>query len=78
MKQLFVLIVLFLLSVDLFGQYAVKANKPQGAGDLIESTSFNDHKRGSKRTLQYRPEGDGFVCINGKNRYTREIGRAHV
>lgn len=78
MKQLFVLIVLFLLSVDLFGQYAVKANKPQGAGDLIESTSFNDHKRGSKRTLQYRPEGDGFVCINGKNRYTRALYGSHT
>lgn len=35
-------------------------------GDFIESTSYNEHKRGAERTLQYYPEGDDFVCINGK------------
>ena len=51
--------------------------KAQGAvkriGDFIESTSYNDHKRGATRSLQYRPEGDDFVCVNGKNRYTRAL-----
>lgn len=42
-------------------------------GDFIESTSYNDHKRGAARSLQYRPEGDDFVCVNGKNRYTRAL-----
>lgn len=42
-------------------------------GDFIESTSYNEHKRGISRSLQYRPEGDDFVCVNGKNRYTRAL-----
>ena len=42
-------------------------------GDFIESTSYNEHKRGAERTLQYYPEGDDFVCINGKNRFTRAL-----
>lgn len=42
-------------------------------GDFIESTSYNDHKRGTERVLQYYPEGDDFVCVNGKNRFTRAL-----
>ena len=30
-----------------------------------------------KRTLQYRPDGDEFVCVNGKNRYTRALYGSH-
>ena len=45
-------------------------------GDFIESTSYNEHKRGAERTLQYYPEGDDFVCINGKNRFTRALSEA--
>lgn len=41
--------------------------------DLIEQTSYNDDKRGTPRTLQYHPEGNDFVCMNGKNRYTRAL-----
>ena len=41
--------------------------------DLIEQTSYNDDKRGTTRTLQYYPAGNEFVCINGKNRYTRAL-----
>lgn len=48
-------------------------NQPKKAGDLIESTSYNDHKRGAPRALQYLPSGEDFVCINGKNRYTRAL-----
>lgn len=51
----------------------VNSTKPKGAGDLIESTSYNDDKRGLPRTIQYLPEGEDFVCVNGKNRYTRAL-----
>ena len=53
-------------------QYATSLKKKQ-AGDLIESTSYNDHKRGKPRSLQYLPQGTDFVCVNGKNRYTRAL-----
>lgn len=52
-------------------QYA--STKKKGAGDLIESTSFNDHKRGMPRQLNYLPDGEDFVCVNGENRYTRAL-----
>lgn len=42
-------------------------------GDFIESTSYNDHKRGASRRLQYYPDGEDFVCVNGVNRYTRAL-----
>ena len=42
-------------------------------GDFIESTSYNEDKRGTVRRLQYYPEGDDFVCVNGKNRFTRAL-----
>lgn len=58
-------------------QYATQPNAPKGAGDLIESSSFNDHKRGALRTLNYLPDGDEFVCVNGENRYTRALYGAH-
>jgi len=35
--------------------------------------SINDAKRGTERTMNYRPEGRGFVCVNGNNRYTRAL-----
>ncbi len=57
----------------MYGQRAVSSGMPKKAGDLIESTSHNDHKRGMPRTLQYRPDGEDFVCVNGKNRYTRAL-----
>ena len=46
-------------------------------GDFKESISLNEHLRGAKRTLQYHPDGDEFVCINGKNRYTRALYGRH-
>lgn len=70
---LFVLFFIALLSPACYGQYAATAKKPQKAGDLIESTSYNDHKRGKPRTLHYLPEGEDFVCVNGTNRYTRAL-----
>lgn len=55
------------------GQNLSSPKAPKKAGDLIESTSYNDHKRGKPRTLQYLPSGEDFVCVNGKNRYTRAL-----
>ena len=46
-------------------------------GDFKESISLNKHLRGAKRTLQYHPDGDEFVCVNGKNRYTRALYGSH-
>lgn len=42
-------------------------------GDFIESRSYNDDKRGTERSLQYRPDGRDFVSVNGKNEYTRAL-----
>lgn len=42
-------------------------------GDFIESKSYNNDKRGLERTLQYRPDGRDFVCVNGDNEYTRAL-----
>lgn len=42
-------------------------------GDFIESTSYNDNKRGTERVMQYFPEGNDFVCYNGTNRFTRAL-----
>lgn len=73
MKKITMTFFLVLVALSVWSQYATQGKKIKGAGDLIESTSFNDHKRGTERRLQYLPEGDDFVCINGENRYTRAL-----
>lgn len=77
MKQLFFYTLISLLPAFAYAQYTT-GNKPKSAGDRIESTSYNDHKRGAARTLQYRPDGEDFVSINGKNRYTRALYGSHT
>jgi len=77
MKQLFFYTLISLLPAFAYAQYTT-GNKPQSAGDRIESTSYNDHKRGAARTLQYRPDGEDFVSVNGKNRYTRALYGSHT
>lgn len=52
-------------------------NQAKKVGDFIESTSYNDDKRGTERFLQYRPDGEDFVCVNGRNRYTRALYGSH-
>lgn len=61
-----------LLALGVFSLPA-QTRQAKKIGDFIESTSYNEHKRGAARTLQYYPEGDDFVCINGKNRFTRAL-----
>ena len=77
MKRIFFYTLISLLPVFAYAQYTT-GNKPQSAGDRIESTSYNDHKRGAARTLQYRPDGEDFVSVNGKNRYTRALYGSHT
>lgn len=77
MKRSFLYTLFSLLPALACAQYTT-GNKPQGAGDHIESTSFNDHKRGSARTLQYHPDGEDFVRVNGENRYTRALYGGHT
>ncbi len=35
--------------------------------------TYGKGDRNAVRTLQYQPQGDDFVCINGKNRFTRAL-----
>ncbi|MBQ8672684.1 MAG: DUF4450 domain-containing protein [Bacteroides sp.] len=67
------LLLLLLIPQVLCAQYATTGKKVKGAGDLIESTSYNDHKRGAERRLNYWPDGEDFVTVNGENRYTRAL-----
>ena len=70
---------LALLCLSVMGMFAESANaqvlktQPASAGDRIESTSYNDHKRGALRQLQYTPDGTDFVSVNGNNRYSRAL-----
>lgn len=77
MKRIFFYTLISLLPAFAYAQYTT-GNKPKSAGDRIESTSYNDHKRGAARTLQYRPDGEDFVSVNGKNRYTRALYGSHT
>ena len=72
MYKILLCIVLFILYTPLFAQQQTKKIE-----DFIESSSYNDDKRGANRTLQYRPDGESFICVNGKNRYTRALYGSH-
>ncbi|MFP9112710.1 DUF4450 domain-containing protein [Flavobacterium sp. RHBU_3] len=66
-----------LLSLCLYPNRAWAQTKTS-AGDFIENTSYNKHNRNEKRVLQYTPEGEDFVCINGNNRFTRALYGSHT
>lgn len=42
-------------------------------GDYIESYSYNKPTNRVARDVQYIPDGGDFLCVNGKNRYTRAL-----
>ncbi len=48
-------------------------NKTQKVGDFIESKSYNEDNRGAQRSMNYFPEGNGWACVNGNNRFTRAL-----
>lgn len=74
MKHTYLLACLFgMTALSVHGQ----GNQPRKIGDFIESTSYNEHRRGETRRLQYTPDGDDFVCLNGKNRFTRALYGGH-
>lgn len=70
-----------MLTVCLAGLFILSASgqvkEAKRIGDFIESTSYNDHLRGTARQLQYMPDGDSFVSVNGKNRFTRALYGSH-
>ena len=78
MRTLFFSFLLSLCSIESFAQYASSSNLQKKEGDYIESTSYNDIKRGRPRMLQYLPDGNDFVCVNGNNRYTRALYGSHT
>ena len=59
--------ILFIFLFALLSLLPLQAQKR--VGDFIESTSYNEDKRGMVRELQYVPEYDVVVCKNGSNRY---------
>ncbi|MBQ8096653.1 MAG: DUF4450 domain-containing protein [Prevotella sp.] len=40
--------------------------------------SYNEPQKGEPRTMQYTPQGDAFVCENGKNHFTRALYGSHT
>lgn len=62
--------ILYLLTF-LFASFPVFAQ--QRVGDYIESINNNLDKGRVPRQLQYTPQGEDFVAVNGKNRYTRAL-----
>lgn len=46
-------------------------------GAFIGASSVNDSLRDVPRRLNYYPDGEDFVCINGQNRYTRALYGGH-
>jgi hypothetical protein len=56
---------LFVLSTAVLAQKTI--DNP--LSPVIESPS----QINAERTMQYRPDDGGFVCVNGKNRYTRAL-----
>lgn len=78
MRTFFFSFLLSFCSIGAFAQYVSSSDIQKKAGDYIESTSYNDIKRGKPRLLQYLPDGDDFVCVNGENRYTRALYGSHT
>lgn len=56
---------------------SAQAQKPQKMGDFVESMSYKKTDK-KERKLQYTPDGTDFVCINGKNKFTRALYGSHT
>lgn len=52
---------------------ALSAQPTKKIGDFNENISYKTGKASSVRSLQYLPVGEDFVCVNGKNRFTRAL-----
>lgn len=65
-RYIFIIVITFFSLVCSFAQ-----NK--NVGDFIENTAYNTADICQPRTWQYKPDGQDFVCVNSKNRYTRAL-----
>lgn len=52
--------------------------QPKKQGDYIESFTNNAPSGMVPRSMQYYPDGNDFVCHNGKNRFTRALYGNHT
>ncbi len=66
-----------LLIVSLLASVSCLAQTKK-VGDYIESFTNNAPSGMVPRQVQYYPEDGGFVCVNGKNRYTRALYGSHT
>lgn len=81
MKRFFLATSLLLTAWTVYGQTTLPSNSKKATlegRDYIESTSYNEHLRGTARSLQYYPDGEDFVCENGTNRFTRPLYGTHT
>jgi hypothetical protein len=67
-----------LLSACLFTAFSLSAQTAKKTGDFDENTLRNRSERAAVRPLQYRPDGEDFVSINGRNRFTRALYGSHA
>lgn len=81
MKKYFTSVFLIYTALSAYGQSRPLTDSKKAAlegRDYIESTSYNEEQRGAERSLQYYPDGEDFVCKNGKNRFTRPLYGTHT
>ena len=81
MKRFLLSTSLLLTAWTVYGQTTLPSNSKKATlegRDYIESTSYNEHLRGTARSLQYYPDGEDFVCENGTNRFTRPLYGTHT
>ena len=70
MKSALTVLSLFLVAASVLAQPG-NTSKPQQLFTSNEAVGFQ--KLMTPRTVQYWPEEDGIVCIDGKNRFTRAL-----
>ncbi len=46
-------------------------------GEFLKDQNINTSDLAKQRKWQYKPDGQDFVCVNGKNRYTRALYGSH-
>lgn len=81
MKKYFTSVFLIYTALAVYGQSKPLSDSKKATlegRDYIESTSYNEEQRGAERSLQYYPDGEDFVCENGKNRFTRPLYGTHT
>ena len=62
-----------ILLLLLLAHGAILSAQSKKIGDYIESYSFNEPTNRGARETQYVPVDGDFLCVNGKNRYTRAL-----